>query len=136
MGLPSDLLRRPPTEAARRIVLDLLEQASAAARRLDEDAHEEALHDFRVALRRLRSAVSSWRGELADALGRKHRRALRELQRATSPGRDAEVGLAWLAKQRETMDPPHLAGLAWMTERLETRLEDSMRSARTRVGED
>src|SRR5688500_13807608 len=110
MGLPADLLRRTPREASRRIALGLLDQARSAAERLEEESDSEALHDFRVALRRLRSALRSWRDELDGSIGKKHRQALREIQVATSPGRDAEVGLEWLAKQRETLDSNHLPG--------------------------
>ncbi|TBR19162.1 CHAD domain-containing protein [bacterium] len=66
----------------------LLAEAAHAAGRSDA----EALHDFRVALRRLRALLGA-----AD-VGRLERRALRGLLRATNAARDAQMELAWLAR--------------------------------------
>ena len=53
------LLSRPPEEGARLIALSWLDQAAAAFPRLQDPADIEALHDFRVGLRRLRSCLRS-----------------------------------------------------------------------------
>jgi len=89
---PAGLLDRPLAEAARRIALAELERAARARDALAEGSDPEALHDLRVALRRLRSQLRAWRGELGPAVGGKSRRRLRALAAATNPGRDAEVG--------------------------------------------
>src|SRR5690606_27012194 len=52
---PAGLLDRPLAEAARRIALAELERAARARSALAEGSDPEALHDLRVALRRLRS---------------------------------------------------------------------------------
>lgn len=49
------LLDRPAAEAARLLALRMLDAAAAARLRMDNPADPEALHDFRVAIRRLRS---------------------------------------------------------------------------------
>lgn len=92
--LPDDLLDRPLAEAARRIALGELERASRARAALAAGEDPEALHDLRVALRRLRSQLRAWRGELGGPIGGKPRRRLRDLAASTNPGRDAEVGAA------------------------------------------
>ena len=51
------LLPRPPEEGARRLALSYLDQAARARPRLADPADAEALHDFRVGLRRLRSCL-------------------------------------------------------------------------------
>ncbi len=86
------------------IALRHLDSAVKARRRLKRDTDPEALHDFRVALRRLRSVLRAYRPWL-DAVPKKLRRRLREIARATSAGRDAEVCLAWLDEQKNVADP-------------------------------
>jgi CHAD domain-containing protein/CYTH domain-containing protein len=105
-------------EATRLVVLSLLDEAHAAAERLANPADAEALHDFRVAIRRLRSTARAWKRALAPAISRKHRKALEAIQEATGRGRDAEVALAWLAEQREDLASAHRKGLEWLVARL------------------
>src|ERR1051325_8498431 len=93
---PPDLLARPAGNAAALIGLTLLEGARAALGRLADPDDTEALHDFRVALRRLRSTLRGFRPELGDAVPKKLQRRLRDLARTTGAGRDAEVQLAWI----------------------------------------
>ncbi len=92
--LPDDLLTRSADEATRRVALALLDQAEQARLRLD-GADDDALHDFRVAIRRLRSLARAHRRHLGGALGGKTRRKLKQIQRATGGARDAEVALGW-----------------------------------------
>jgi CHAD domain-containing protein/CYTH domain-containing protein len=117
----------------RRVALAWLADARAASTRLDDPEDAKALHDFRVAIRRLRSTLRAWRAELASSVGGKRRRALRALQRATGQGRDAEVALAWLADQRATLAPDERAGFEHLAARLERRHHAAMRHAREEV---
>jgi CHAD domain-containing protein len=55
MELPHDALARPPEEVARRMALVRLEDALAAGVQLSAGGNE-SLHDFRVAVRRLRAS--------------------------------------------------------------------------------
>jgi CHAD domain-containing protein len=111
------LLQLPAAEAARRIALGYLDAARAARTRLDDPADVEALHDFRVALRRLRSCLRSYRGVL-KGVPKKLRRELRRLARATNEARDAEVQLAWLARQGD-FAAGERAGVQWWRHRLQ-----------------
>lgn len=101
-AVPDALLDRPAGESARRLALRQVERARAARRALAAADDPEALHDLRVALRRLRSLLRAFAAELRAPVGRKLRRRLRQLAAATNPGRDAEVGHAavasWLAE--------------------------------------
>lgn len=114
-ALPDDLLFRSEEEAARRLALKSLAAAKAAERRLDDRFDREALHDFRVAIRRLRSLLRAYRPQLEAAVGAKDRKRLRAIQQATGGGREAEVALEWLTKQHGDLAPEHLAGLNWLS---------------------
>ncbi len=87
---------RDPDEGARRLALGFLDQATMAKSRLADPDDTEALHDFRVGLRRLRSTLRSYRQVLGKSVGKKLATRLKALADATGEGRDAEVALAWL----------------------------------------
>jgi len=120
-ALPRDILRRPAAEGARLVALSYLDQAAAALPRLDDPADSEALHDFRVALRRLRSTLRAYRPLIGDSVRRRTRRRLRDLGHRTNAGRDAEVHLEWLRNQVELLAPRERPGLQWLIERLDER---------------
>ncbi len=136
MTLPSDILSHSPEEAARRIALGFLEEARLATLRLDDPGGPEALHDFRVAVRRLRSTLRAWREELGACVRKRHRKALREIQAATGAGRDAEVAVEWLAGQRVHLRGRQRQGHTWLTERLEQRHARAIETARGKVRKD
>ncbi len=135
MALPPDVLQRSPEESARRIALERLAAVQAASERLGDLRDDEALHDFRVALRRLRSTLRAWRPQLRKSISKRDRRALRELQTATGAGRDAEVALAWLEGQREELGASHRRGHDWLARRLVDRHEHSLVRVREEVRE-
>lgn len=121
------LLRQPLARAVRVVALSLLDEANAASERLraapsgDDDStprDEQALHDFRVAVRRLRSWLRAWRAWLDDSLSGKVVRRLRKIAQATGPARDAEVHLAWLGQQRAALRGRQRVGLSWMVDTL------------------
>ncbi len=89
--LPADLLSRTAPEGVRRVLLATLQRTAVAAERLADPADAEALHDFRVGLRRLRSQLKAFREWVADEVPRRLERRLRKAARATNRGRDAEV---------------------------------------------
>lgn len=127
MTLPADLLARPVEEASRRLLLEHVTEADAAADRLAAAEDPEALHDFRVALRRARSVLRAYSAWLDDALSRKQKHELRDLAQATGAGRDAEVLLAWLATQEATMSARQTSGLTWLVDRLRGRRDAGYR---------
>ena len=96
MRLDAELLDGPPAEGARVTVLARLADAGEAAARLADPADGEALHDLRVALRRLRSTLRALGPLLPCPVPEKQARRLRKAARLTGPARDAEVFLAWL----------------------------------------
>jgi CHAD domain-containing protein len=124
--LPTDLLRRSVDEGSRLLALGYLDETGAAERRLTDPLDPEALHDFRVGLRRLRSSIRAYRSQLDDCVPGKIRRRLRELTEATNPVRDAEVQLSWLHRQANRLPPGQTEGLAWLVGRLEERKAEAL----------
>jgi CHAD domain-containing protein/CYTH domain-containing protein len=107
--------------AARWLALRYLDEARAARARLDDGEDGEALHDFRVAVRRLRSALRAYRPHLRDGIGRKDRRRLRALARATGGARDGEVMIGWMRTRRAELAAEQEPGADWLLARLEAR---------------
>jgi CHAD domain-containing protein len=132
----TELLARPPEEGARRLALSHLDQVAAALPRLRDEADAEALHDLRVALRKLRSCCRSYAGQLGDAVPHRALRRLRELTRETSAGRDAEVQIEWLRGQRGELAARHRQALTWLLERLAVRRAAAYDSLRAEVERD
>ncbi|MFT3915157.1 MAG: CHAD domain-containing protein [Anaeromyxobacteraceae bacterium] len=120
-GLPA--LGLPVEEGARLLALARVAAVDAASARLSGDADPEALHDFRVELRRLRSLLRAFRPWLRAGPRRRHLRALRRLAAGTGASRDAEVQLAVLAGERARIPPDRRAGLDWLVARLEAAAE-------------
>lgn len=119
--LPADLLERSASEGARLVALAYLDQATDALARLDQPDDQEALHDFRVSVRRLRSTLRAYRPLIAESVTKRQRRRLRDLGDRTNAGRDAEVQLAWLREQEAHLAPRERHGWQWLVERLEVR---------------
>jgi CHAD domain-containing protein len=119
--LPTDLLDRSAQESSRLLALTYLDQIDRARARLGDALDRDALHDFRVGVRRLRSAIRAYRGELAGSVTGRMRRQLRNLARATNDGRDVEVQLGWLEKHAEQLAPDEVRGFFWLVGRLEDR---------------
>src|SRR5262245_636122 len=133
--LPDDVLTRPAPLGARLVALGFLDDAVSAQPRLADPDDEEALHDFRVALRRLRSAVKSYRAHLHGSVAKKDRRALRSLAAATNRNRDAEVLVAWIRERIRRLALRERVGATWLAERLETRREGGTEKDNRRVGQ-
>ena len=121
MTLPEYLLDLPADEAARLIVLALLDRAAEAGRRVADPTDPMGLHDFRVAVRRLRSGLQGFRPEIEPSLTKRLRRRLARLARATRRSRDLEVHLAWERGQESILSDRQRTGLRWHVGRLERR---------------
>lgn len=111
MRPPAELLTLPAERGARWLALRFLDEAAAGHARLGTAEDAEALHDFRVGLRRLRSLMRAYRRELGGSVGRKDLGRVRDLARATGESRDLEVQIAWLAAERERMESWHRPGV-------------------------
>jgi len=120
-----DNLRESTDRSVRLVALGHLADATAAHSRLATESDDEALHDFRVALRRLRSWERAFRPYLRDDLGKKLRRRLRDLAHDTGDSRDLEVHLSWLGDQRRSLGRRQRAGLDWLVSQMERKKTDA-----------
>jgi len=130
---PSGLLDLPAYEGAVRIARFYLDRAGQAALRLKKKGDEEALHDFRVNLRRLRSNLQAYAPYLATAVSQKQRRRIRNLASSTGGGRDAEVQLAWLEERQLDVLIDEAGGVELLREELEGQLTSGYGKAITRA---
>ena len=123
MTKESRILSSPAEVASRRVALNLLGSAAKACRRFEEGADDEALHDFRVSLRRLRTCLSSYRPFLGKRIGKKLFKQLGKLASATNAGRDNEVHIEWLKGQlsRRRISQLEQTGARLMLDELEAR---------------
>jgi len=124
------LLTEPTPRAARAVALQLLDVLDAEHLRLERSSDPEALHDFRVALRRLRSWLRAYRRDVRDSVGKKAMKRLGALANVTTDSRDIEVHLEWLAAQEATLNPSDMPGAKWLRTRLtadKTRADAALR---------
>jgi len=113
-----DIFRDSVQRGARRSALALLAKVRDARDRLDDLSDKEALHDFRVALRRLRSWLRAFRPALCDTVGDKVERRLKRIARATGSSRDLQVHVQWVASSRKTLSDQARVGAMWLLKRL------------------
>jgi CHAD domain-containing protein/CYTH domain-containing protein len=117
MKLPRNLLDRPAEEMARLIALAFLDQAAVARRRFKQ-GEPEGLHDFRVGIRRVRTALRAFRRELKDGVSDRSRRQLKRLAGATAKSRDLEVHAEWVVSHTESVTSRQRPGIDWLIRRL------------------
>ena len=130
----SGLLAAPAAESARRVALHHLDHAAEALIRLDDSNDVEALHDFRVGLRRLRTILRAHRAVLEPEVGKKDRRAVRKLARSTGAGRDSEVLLEWLDSVRSDLAPSEEPMADRLASELRSERDSSYAKVLARVG--
>jgi CHAD domain-containing protein len=131
--LDESLLREPAERGVRLVALSLLADAQEACNALTSASRElrdgdatgdEALHAFRVAVRRLRSWLRVFNPLLRESVSRKQRGRLSDIADATSASRDATVHLDWLRKGMDTLTARQRVGYDWLCERLEAQRQD------------
>ncbi len=127
---------RPASETARLLSLSFLDEANTAFSRIEKSKDPEALHDFRVALRRLWSTLRAYRPFVEDTVKKRLRERLRGLAASKGKGRDAEVGLAWLSEFSEALKKREMPGFLWLQTRLEARKSDEYEGVLSTVASD
>ena len=131
----AELVVEPAASGVRRVALALLDSAIAARDRLDDPSDGEALHDFRVALRRLRSWLRAFDEELHGSIRKKYRRRLTEISRAAGTARDAQVHVAWLRDIEESLRTRERAGAEWLLHRVVDNQREADAALRTILAE-
>jgi CHAD domain-containing protein/CYTH domain-containing protein len=124
VSLPDYLLDLPAEEAARLIALSLMWDLVEQRPRVDHPDDSEALHDFRVALRRLTTTLKFFRRALDGSVTKRSRKRLRRLAQSSRESRNLEVHVEWARAQEGELSPHQQAGLRWHLARLERRKRD------------
>ena len=123
-----NLLHEPVEWSARVVALDLLGAAKKHRDRLNNKRNTEALHDFRVAVRRLRSWLRALDPWLDGSAPRKQSRRLKKAARATNASRDADVRLVWLRDQRAGLNPRERRGVNWLIRNIAEQRQQSFQN--------
>lgn len=129
------LLGMPVPQAAAIVAAMQLDKASEAYQRLSKLPDSDALHDFRVGLRQLRSTFSAY-PEAFPSLPKKLRKRMRALARDTNHARDADVQLDWLQRNGRQIKGEAKLGYVWLVRQLELRAAEAHRIVRVDVLED
>jgi CHAD domain-containing protein len=129
------LLALSPELAVRKLALTQLDAAAKAVARIARRDDAQALHDFRVALRRLRSLLRAY-APWTDPIRKSLRKRLRRLARATNAARDTEVQVDWLCHSPPRLTADAGPGLAWLRARLARRERSAGRVLRRRLREE
>ena len=96
--------------------LDAVVSARDRIRRRDT----ESVHEFRVALRRLRSWMRAYRPSLNDTVQKRTRRRLSTIAHATTGLRDLDVQIEWLRDERKALGDARLEAAKWILQSLKT----------------
>src|SRR6266545_6890381 len=130
------LLDRPATEVALVLARDDLRRWSKAHKRLGQADTPDALHAFRVALRRRRNTLRAFRPQIKPLVPRRTRRRLRRLARATGRSRNLQVEREWVLAQLEELTPAERTGAQWLNARLRARQQEADERLAHRVAKD
>lgn len=125
MHLTSATLRDFAPRGAREAALELLRTVRSERHRLDDPDDDDALHDFRVALRRLRSWLRAFHEILSDTLSKRDTKALKAIADATRASRDLEVHIEWIGKARRSLRGSSRQGAAWLLKTMERTKSDA-----------
>lgn len=120
-ALPRDLPVLPTRDGVSELARAYLDDARRAAPGLGAHPDPDALHDFRVALRRLRGLLRAYRAPLGPRISKRLRRRITAVADATGAGRDADVMLAWIAAETKGLTRSERVGARWLAERIRTR---------------
>lgn len=115
---PDSLLGQDANRASHVVALDLLARVRAARVRLGDPNDNDALHDFRVSVRRLRSWLDVQAVLLGRSAPRRAHRWLRRLAKATNPSRDDEVFADWLTADRAQLAVRNRGAADWLVKRI------------------
>lgn len=126
-GIP--LLDLPASTASACLVRATLVEAQETLDRLHGGHDVDALHDFRVSIRRLRCLLRAHHSSLGKVASRKLQKRLSDLAAATNECRDAEVQLDWLEARRQLLSRSERSGLNWLLRRLRAKKKTGLTSA-------
>jgi CHAD domain-containing protein/CYTH domain-containing protein len=132
----ASLLDDTAPRSARIVALGLLADVAAERQRLQAERGSETLHDFRVAMRRLRSWLRALDSQLGGSVPDAVRRRLQRIARESNVGRDAEVFLGWLERSAEGLAPREQAAVRWLRMRFQRQQREADSGLEQRLARD
>ena len=118
MNIAAHSLLESKQRVVRVVARELLAKVRAKAEDLGIDEERDAIHDFRVALRRLRSWMGAFDDELAATVRPKVQRRLKRIADATRASRDCEVHMEWLEEFGKTQRGKYRRATEWLVDDL------------------
>ena len=119
-------------DVTRRVTRAQFERWCLQGRDLIGGGKPDALHDYRTAMRRLRTLLRSLSHWLPD-VSPGSRRRLRDLMQLTGPARNLEVLLAWIEQHRLALTPSQRSGARWLSKRIEIQLATTNQEIQKRL---
>jgi CHAD domain-containing protein len=129
-----ELDRNMRADAASKIILRrLLDIMQANENGIRNSIDIEFLHDFRVAVRRTRSAIMQLKNIFPDRTRNRYRRSFQWLQQITGPARDTDVYLLKFADYQALVEPSLRPALAPLRNFLQQRNKNEYRRLTRRL---
>jgi CHAD domain-containing protein len=119
--ITAESLGEPRQLGVRIVGRELLGRLREKSEQLGADDQPDALHDFRVAVRRLRSWLRAFDDDLSATVRPKARRRLKRIADATRASRDFEVHIDWLERFARSRKGRYREATEWLLERTRDR---------------
>ncbi len=121
MTITVESLREPTQLGVRIVGRELLGRLREKSEHVGADDQPDALHDFRVAVRRLRSWVRAFDDDLSATVRPKAQRRLKRIADATRASRDFEVHIDWLERFGRSRKGRYREATEWLLDRARDR---------------
>jgi CHAD domain-containing protein len=136
MSIATGALLDSKQRVVRIVARELLAKVRETAERLGVEEDRDAIHDFRVALRRLRSWLRAFDDELRATVRPKVQRRLKRIAGATRTSRDCEVHIEWLERFAKSQRGKYKKATEWLVEDLKAQKAEADLELRKAVDRD
>ena len=136
MSIAPDSFLDSKQRVVRVVGRDLLSRVREKSENLGVEEERDALHDFRVAVRRLRSWIRAFDDELSTTVRPKVQRRLKRIADATRTSRDSEVHIEWLERFARSRREKYDRAIEWLLDDLRRRKADADLALREAVDKD
>jgi CHAD domain-containing protein len=121
MHVEQTSLHEPTPLVVRTVARELLGRLREKSENVGVESDGDALHDFRVAVRRLRSWMRAFDDDLSATVRPKARRRLKRIADATRESRDYEVHIEWLEQFSRSRKGRYHDATEWLIDRMQDR---------------
>jgi len=136
MSIAAESLLESKQRVVRVVGRELLAKVRAKSENLGIEEERGSVHDFRVALRRLRSWIRAFDDELGATVRPKVQRRLKRIADATRTSRDCEVHIEWLEDFGKSQRGKYRKATAWLVDDLRSHKANADLELRDAVDKD